>query len=118
MNFLPKMDRTTLVHGYVDVLRRLYSPSAYYRRIGTFLSRYRPRTKHGILHVEGWQVRAWLHSLWMLGIRDRGRGQYWRFVAKTLFSHPRSFELSMVLAVYGYHFRTVIGRLQTVSTRP
>jgi radical SAM superfamily enzyme YgiQ (UPF0313 family) len=111
MNFTPRMDRTTLVNGYMEVLNTLYSPSAYYRRIGTFFRQYRPQKRHGISQLRWWHVGAWLRSLLVLGIQDHGRGQYWLFMGRTLFTRPRSFQLSMTLALYGHHFRTIIRQL-------
>ncbi len=117
MNFTPKMDRATLVHGYMEVLNTLYSPSAYYRRIGTFFRQYKPK-RHGMSPLRWWHVRAWLRSLLVLGILDSGRRHYWAFMVKTLLTRPRSFQLSMTLAVYGYHFRTVIRELALSESLP
>ncbi len=115
MNFVPKMERGTLTTGYLEVLRTLYSPGAYYRRIGTFFHEYRPRSKRGMSQLELWQVTAWLRSLWIMGVRDSARRHYWQFMLATLFKRPWSFPLSITLAVYGYHFRAVLRRLEHTS---
>jgi len=111
MNFVPKMDRTTLASGYREVLTALYSPKGYYSRINTFLRQYKPRRRKAISQLKWWHVWAMIRSIWFLGVLDSSRAYYWRFVFSTLIKHPRSFQLSMTLAVYGFHFRSVIRRL-------
>jgi radical SAM superfamily enzyme YgiQ (UPF0313 family) len=43
LNFVPKLDREVLVEGYRSLVKRLYTPRMYYRRILTFLREYRPQ---------------------------------------------------------------------------
>jgi len=112
MNFVPKMDRATLVSGYKEVLTNLYSPKQYYYRIKMFLKEYRPQRRKAISQLKWWHVWAWIRSMWFLGVTDPGRIYYWRFVLYTLMRRPRSFLLSMTLAVYGFHFWTVTRKLQ------
>ncbi|MBI2852291.1 MAG: DUF4070 domain-containing protein [Chloroflexi bacterium] len=114
MNFLPRMDRATLVKGYKEVLTTLYAPGQYYARVKAFLKQYRPQKRRAMSQIRWWHVWAWLRSMWFLGVADRGRFQYWRFVFSTLVIRPNSFPLSMTLAVYGFHFRTVARKLQYV----
>jgi hypothetical protein len=85
----------------------LYSPKQFYKRVKIFLKEYRPRRTKGITQLQFWHLRAFVRSIWFLGVKERGRRQYWRFFVSTLFRHPRSFPMSMALAVYGFHFRTV-----------
>lgn len=112
MNFVPKMDRSTLVSGYKEVLTTLYSPRQYYSRIKMFLKEYRPQRRKAISQLKWWHVWAGIRSMWFLGITDPGRIYYWRFVLSTFIRRPRSFLLSMTLAVYGFHFWTVARKLQ------
>ena len=112
MNFVPKMERATLVSGYKEVLTTLYSPKQYYSRIKMFLKEYRPQRRKTISQLKWWHVWAWIRSMWFLGITDQGRIYYWGFVLSTLMRRPRSFLLSMTLAVYGFHFWKVARKLQ------
>lgn len=112
MNFVPRMDRATLVSGYKEVLTTLYSPKQYYPRIKMFLKQYRPQRRKTISQLKWWHVWAWIRSMWFLGITDQGRIYYWRFVFSTLMRRPRSFPLSMTLAVCGFHFWKVARKLQ------
>jgi hypothetical protein len=54
---------------------------------------------------------AFFKSFWLLGVWDRGRHRYWPFIVSTLISHPRQFRQAMELAIMGYHFRRIAGRL-------
>jgi radical SAM superfamily enzyme YgiQ (UPF0313 family) len=108
MNFIPKMDRETLINGYKHVLTTIYSPKPYYIRVKIFLKQYKPQRRKGISQLQLWHIWAFTRSMWFLGVADRGRGHYWRFLVSTLLRRPRSFPMSMVFAIYGYHFWTVV----------
>ena len=108
MNFIPKMDRETLINGYRQVLTTIYSPKQYYLRVKTFLKQYKPQKRRGISHLQFWHIWAFIRSMWFLGITDRGRWSYWRFFVSTLLRRPRSFPISMTFAIHGFHFRTVV----------
>ncbi|MFC2018158.1 B12-binding domain-containing radical SAM protein, partial [Chloroflexota bacterium] len=108
MNFIPKMDHQTLINGYKHILTTIYSPKQYYMRVKILLKEYKPRRRMRVSHLQFCHISSFIRSMWFLGVRDEGRGQYWRFFVSTLLRHPRSFPLSMVLAVYGLHFRTVV----------
>ena len=108
LNFIPKMDRETLLNGYKNILDTIYSPREYYKRVKIFLSEYKPRNNRGISQFRFWRIRGFVRSMWFLGIKDRARLHYWRFFVSTLLRHPRSFPLSMSLAIHGFHFRKVL----------
>lgn len=108
LNFIPKMDRDTLISGYKHILDTIYSPKEYYNRVRVFLKEYRPPRRRRLAQLRFWHVRAFIRSMWFLGVVDKGRRQYWKFFVSTLLRHPRSFPLSMALAVYGFHFRRVV----------
>lgn len=111
MNFVPRMSRESLVDGYQNVLMSIYSPRNYYARIRTFFNEHRPVT-HSRRGVSRNQLGALLKSMWYLGIRERGRIQYWRLVTSTLVQRPRAFPLAITLAVYGYHYRKLLDGYQ------
>ncbi len=107
-NLIPKMGYTTLTNGYRKVVETIYSGKHYYERVKTFLREYQP-PKIRISHFSFEHVKAFLKSLWLLGIKEKGRRFYWRLLTWTLFRRPRLFPLSVTLAIYGYHFRKVLG---------
>jgi len=109
LNFVPRLDRERLLAGYRELMRSLYSPDNYYRRVRAFLATWRPCGPRTRL---AWaDVRAFLRSLWTLGVWRRGRLAYWRLFWATLIVHPRKFHAAMELAIMGHHFRAVAERL-------
>ncbi len=105
MNFIPKMNRERLVNGYKNVLTTIYSSKQYYTRVKRLLKQYKPQRTKGIPRLELWHIGALIRSTWFLGIVDRERWHYWRFLVSTLIERPRSFPMSISLAVVGFHFR-------------
>ncbi len=109
LNFVPKLDRETLISGYRELVKHLYAPKAYYRRALTFLRQYR---KRGPRMRRPWSdLRAFLRSLWVMGVRTRGRREYWKYFTKALLLYPRTFGEAMHLAIIGHHFRKVAASL-------
>ncbi|MBE0431305.1 MAG: B12-binding domain-containing radical SAM protein [Dehalococcoidia bacterium] len=114
-NFIPAMGLDMLVKGYRQVLEGIYGPRQYYERIKTFLREYRPgnRRKFGVSLI---QLIALVRSAWVLGVKEKGRVHYWKLFAWTLLRRPRSFALSMTLAVQGFHFRKVAEKVRASLT--
>ncbi len=108
INFIPKMNFETLINGYKHILDTIYSPKQFYERVKIFLKEFKPQKRKGEFRLHFYQLRGFIKSMWFLGVRENGRRDYWKFFASTLLRHPRSFPLSMSLAVYGFHFRKVI----------
>ena len=114
INFIPKMNYETLIDGYKKILNTIYSPKQYYERVKIFLKEYKPRRKRvGKLYF--YQLKAFAKSMWFLGIRENGRRYYWKLLASTLLRRPRSFPLSISLAIYGFHFRKIVGKYSNTS---
>jgi radical SAM superfamily enzyme YgiQ (UPF0313 family) len=109
LNFVPRLDRGHLFDGYRELMRSLYAPDNYYRRVRAFLSTWRPRGPS--LRLAGSDVSAFLRSLWALGILRGGRLAFWRLFWGTLLVRPRKFRVAMELAIIGHHFRAVADRL-------
>ena len=109
INFVTRLDRDFLISGYGELMRRLYEPKHYYRRIRAFLRTYQPRGPS--VRLSGSEVKAFLKSLWVLGVWNRGRFGYWRLFWSTLLGRPRKFHTAMELSILGYHFRRIASRL-------
>jgi radical SAM superfamily enzyme YgiQ (UPF0313 family) len=110
LNFVPRMKPETLINGYKEILNTIYSPKQYYARIRTLLQEYKPKTKSFRWNSKSWNIQGFLNCMWFMGVRESGRRYYWRMVASTLFTRPRSFPLLIALSIYGYHFRRVVRR--------
>ena len=105
LNFVPRMDRDTLIQGYRRLIRSAYSPANIYQRIRTFLKEYRPARHRRVCWGE---LPALFRSMWYLGVLGRSRFRYWRLFFGTLRRHPRAFAAAINLAVLGYHFEMMM----------
>lgn len=109
LNFETTLDREFIQMNYRLLMKRLYEPGNYYRRIRTFLDTHPMRGPR--IHVSWGDLFAVPKSLWLMGIVHRGRFAYWRFLAMTLSRHPRQIGVALTLAITGHHFRRVAERL-------
>jgi radical SAM superfamily enzyme YgiQ (UPF0313 family) len=114
-NFIPKMGRETLARGYKHVVDTIYAPKQYYERIRTFLKEYKPRNKWK-LKISLLYIAGWIGSMWVLGVKEKGRIYYWKLFVWTLLKKPKTFSLSMTLAVEGFHFRKVAQKVRVSLT--
>ncbi len=117
LNFIPKMNYETLISGYKHILNTIYSPKQYYERVRTFLKEYKPQKRGGMPRLQSYHIRGFVGSIWFLGIKEKGRRYYWKLFVSTLLKHPRSFPLSISLAVYGFHFRKVFEKYISTPTK-
>jgi radical SAM superfamily enzyme YgiQ (UPF0313 family) len=109
LNFRPKLNREFLESGYKELMRRLYEPRNYYRRIRVFLRNYRGGSER--LRISWADFEAFVKSFWLLGVWHRGRLAYWRFFVGVLCRHPRKFRMAIELAIIGHHFWRVAAAL-------
>jgi len=106
MNFVPKMNYSKLREGYRTVLKTIYSPREYYERVKTFLHEYHlPALKPSKLAF--CEFKAFLKSLWILGVLEKGKRYYWKLLLLSLFRYPKKLQLAVTLAIHGFHFRRV-----------
>jgi radical SAM superfamily enzyme YgiQ (UPF0313 family) len=106
-NIVTRMDLPKLVEGHRRILRGIYRPSAYYRRIRTFLREY---ARDGVVRrplATRADVAAFVRSVVRLGILGRERFHYWTLLSWTLLRRPKLVPLAVTLAIGGYHFRKI-----------
>jgi len=119
LNFVPKMDPSRLVEGYQSIMRSIYSPREYYQRALECLKRVshdRPQIHTSGLFSKG----ATLARIALaMGVRDRERSEFWRYIAKAVLEHRDAFADAVRLAAMGYHFRKLTeafcGQMATTS---
>ena len=109
LNFIPTLDPTFLTEGYRRLVKDLYSPRQYYERTLTFLREYRPSGPRTMPHLG--DLRAFLHSLWTMGVATPGRWEFWKFLTRSALFHRRALAEAIELAIRGHHFRTVAASL-------
>ena len=105
-NFVPRMGFEALSSGYRHIVNTIYSPKHYYERIRTFLNEYRPRSVQRA-QLSPRNILALLRCMWLVGVKERGRRQYWQLFGWTLINKPRCFPLFTTFAVLGYHYRKI-----------
>jgi radical SAM superfamily enzyme YgiQ (UPF0313 family) len=109
LNFEPRLGRRFILENYRSLMKRLYEPGNYYRRIRTFLDAHRMKGPRAPL---AWpDLGAALKSFWLMGVVHRGRKAYWRFLASTVLRHPDQIGVAITLAIMGHHFRRVAEKL-------
>lgn len=108
MNFIPSMNKSELLAGYKKIIQSIYSVKPYYKRIRMCLSNYN-KIHAGKNRLAFDHVLAFIKSIFIIGIANRGRWEYWKLLFWTLFNHPTQIVDAITFAVYGYHFRTVYG---------
>lgn len=104
LNFTPAMNPDILRQGYRRIIESIYAPKNYYARVKAFLRDFRPRLPSPRRLTFG-TLFAGVKCAWVLGLKEKERGQYWRLIFWSLFRHPRLLPLAIELAAYGYHFR-------------
>ncbi|HEX2956466.1 MAG TPA: DUF4070 domain-containing protein [Chitinispirillaceae bacterium] len=107
INFIPKMDKDTLILGYKRVLNSIFSPKNYYSRIKTHLKEYRMTSKTPPLPLH-LQIRALWRVVWKLGIREKGQHHFWKLFIWTTFCRPKMLPNAITLSIFGFHYRRVL----------
>jgi len=108
INFTPKMNYNTLMEGYNKIIRNIYSVKPYYERIRRFLLNYK-RPHRGKSKFKISRLPAFIKSIIIIGIINKGRSEYWKLLIWTLVRRPSLLIDAITFAVYGYHFRKVYG---------
>jgi radical SAM superfamily enzyme YgiQ (UPF0313 family) len=108
MNFVPAMDSDILLNGYKSIIKNIYTVKPYYKRARRFLMNYNPQISK-TKRIEFTYISAFIKSIIIIGLINKGRGEYWKFFIWTLVKRPALFMDAITFAVYGYHYRTVYG---------
>ena len=106
INFIPKMNYGSLIKGYKKILRTIYSPKYYYERILMLFINFEPLQKKKS-QFRLYHLGAFLKSIWLLGVRGKGRIYYWKVLFWTLFRRPQLFPLAVTYSIYGFHFHKI-----------
>lgn len=108
MNFIPRMNYQELMNGYKKIIHDIYTTKPYYKRIRRSLINYQPsRNKPSKITAAG--VMSLLKSIYIIGLMNKGRRDYWKLLFWTLFRRPALVVEAVTYSIYGYHFRKVYG---------
>lgn len=108
INFIPKMNIQKLMSGYKKILDTIYSPKHYYKRVMTFLKKYKSKKGKKRIHFQFSHLKAFIQSICLLGIKGKERLHYWKLILWTLLRRPYFFPLAVKFAIFGYHFRKIM----------
>jgi radical SAM superfamily enzyme YgiQ (UPF0313 family) len=108
-NIVPSlMSLDALREGYKSILRHIYSPETYYRRVKTFLREYKPPKRREQFRLS--HLLALVRSLFRFGIVSRSRFHYWKLLVWTQFKRPGLVRDAISLTICGYHYRKICKR--------
>jgi hypothetical protein len=106
LNFIPKMDEARLIEGYKSILHTIYRPAEYYQRTLDFLAHLnRDGAPKLWAKVSLNDIAALVRLAFRLGVRDRARSEFWRYMKRVLADHRDKVRHGIALAAIGYHFR-------------
>ncbi len=108
MNFVPTMDREKLLKGYHSVLQNTYTAKAYYNRIRQCLLNL-GQTHRKLIRIDRYYLFAFIRSILVMGIIEKGRGEFWKLLTWSIWHQPRLFPYTIMFTICGYHFRKLYG---------
>jgi hypothetical protein len=52
---------------------------------------------------------AFIKSILVMGIIEKGQGEFWRLLIWSIWHRPRLFPYAIMFTICGYHFRKLYG---------
>jgi len=100
-NFVPVMEERKLLRGYLDLMKWLYSPEAYYSRCEALqnISSSVSGTRASTLG----EVGALLRTIWHVGVLSPRRRLFWRLMVKAVSRGRSHIRQAVAHAVQGEH---------------
>lgn len=108
LNFMPKMGRERLIEGYKKIISTIYSRKQYYQRINTLIKNYKPTVKSRLTKED---FKAFVRSIWRIGVVSNSRFLYWKLVIKTLLTKARALPTAIELSICGLHFERMSAKV-------
>jgi radical SAM superfamily enzyme YgiQ (UPF0313 family) len=104
-NIIPRMGLDRLLDGYRSIMKQIYSPKNYYRRVRTLLKELKAPEINQPINIQ--RFLSIFRSAFRLGVLGKERFHYWRLLLWTLLRKPRLVPLAVTLAIYGHHYRKI-----------
>lgn len=108
MNFIPRMNQSELIAGYKKIINDIYATKPYYSRVRKLFVNYK-RKNHKQQKINIPILKALAKSIYIIGIRSKGKSDFWKFMIWTLIFQPTSLADALEYSIYGYHYRIVYG---------
>jgi radical SAM superfamily enzyme YgiQ (UPF0313 family) len=114
-NFEPSMNERTLLNGYADLMRDLYTADSYYDRCEAYLDRATAPLGRRRINVS--DLLTVVRTSLKVGLRGPGRKRYWRLLARAFRRTPRFVPWALAKGIMGEHMirytlRDVLPRLE------
>jgi hypothetical protein len=90
------------------IIHNIYATKPYYTRIRQFLLNYK-RAAGKQTKIEFFHIGAFIKSMVIIGMLNKGRREYWKLMIWTLLRRPALLVDAITFAVYGYHLRIIYG---------
>jgi radical SAM superfamily enzyme YgiQ (UPF0313 family) len=104
-NIIPQMGMDRLLGGYQSIMKQIYSPKNYYRRVRTLLKELKTPEIRQPNNVQ--RFLSIFRSALRLGVLGKERLYYWQLMLWTLICKPRLIPVAITLSIYGYHYRRI-----------
>ena len=104
-NIIPRMGIDRLLDGYRSIMKQIYSPKNYYRRVRTLLNELKAPEINQPINIQ--RFLSFFRSAFRLGVLGKERLHYWQLLLWTLICKPRLIPLAITLSIYGYHYRRI-----------
>lgn len=104
-NIIPTMGIDSLLDGYQSIMKQIYSPKKYYRRVRTLLRELKAPEINQPINMQ--RFLSFFRSAFRLGFLGKERFQYWKLLLWTLTCKPRLIPVAITLSIYGYHYRKI-----------
>jgi len=105
LNFKTRMDPALLIQGYQKIMRTIYSPREYYQRVLDSMRQTAQEFAEPQHYTVINAVTSFTRVMLKLGVLDRERKEFWRFISQAMVKHRDRLAESLRLAAMGYHFR-------------
>jgi radical SAM superfamily enzyme YgiQ (UPF0313 family) len=104
-NIIPRMGMDRLLDGYQTIMKQIYSPKNYYRRVRTLLKDLKVPEINQPVDIQ--RFLSFFRSAFRLGFLGKERFHYWKLLLWTLLRRPRQISVAITLSIYGYHYRRI-----------
>jgi radical SAM superfamily enzyme YgiQ (UPF0313 family) len=104
-NIIPRMGMDRLADGYQSIMKHIYAPKHYYRRVRTLLKELKTPEVNQPMDMQ--RFLSFFRCAFRLGILGKERFHYWPLMIWTLVCKPRLIPVATTLCIYGYHYRKI-----------
>jgi radical SAM superfamily enzyme YgiQ (UPF0313 family) len=107
-NIIPRMGMDRLLDGYQSIMKQIYTPKNYYKRVMKLLKEL--KASEICQPINAQRFFSIFRSAFRLGVLGKERFHYWQLMLWTLIRKPKQISVAITLSIYGYHYRKVCER--------